>query len=234
MSDKNMKVSDSLENFTPEQLKVIKDSIDELIKNKESYEIVENVDTANDLLTSENWFIAVREGDIDAVKVFINHKFDVNTRHSERESTALMFASSNGKHDIVKLLVENGADVNVKNNDGNTALYFALIGSSSTVNIMIIKTLVKYGAYVNVKCKDPETFLHIALIKRKYSVIELFVKKGADVNKKNDNGETPLSYASKYCSNETCQILIDAGANIEKDTRFYKKMILDKIKKLDK
>ena len=36
-----------------------------------------------------------------------------------------MNASYNGHLEIVKFLIENGADINIKNNDGKTALDFA-------------------------------------------------------------------------------------------------------------
>lgn len=39
--------------------------------------------------------------------------------------TALMYASMNGHMEIVKLLLENGADTSIKNNDGKTALILA-------------------------------------------------------------------------------------------------------------
>ena len=40
-------------------------------------------------------------------------------------ATSLMFASANGYFDIVIYLVESGADINIKNNEGNTALVIA-------------------------------------------------------------------------------------------------------------
>ncbi len=39
--------------------------------------------------------------------------------------TALMYASINGHVEIAKLLLENGADPTIKNNDGKTALILA-------------------------------------------------------------------------------------------------------------
>lgn len=39
--------------------------------------------------------------------------------------TALMYAASDNAIDVVRLLIESGADVNAKNNDGLTALMYA-------------------------------------------------------------------------------------------------------------
>ena len=39
--------------------------------------------------------------------------------------TALILACKHGFYEIALLLVENGADVNIKDLDGNTALFYA-------------------------------------------------------------------------------------------------------------
>ena len=169
-----MKVSESFENFTPEQLKVLKDNIDELIKNKESYEIVEKEEN-KDLLTAENWFIAVKEGDIDAVKVFIKHRFDVNVKDLQWGSTALMFASQKGKFDIVKLLVKNSAYINVKSNHGSTALMFAVKSNKYET----VKILVESGADVNIK--DDENISPI-MATQNDGILKLLLENGANYN----------------------------------------------------
>ena len=50
---------------------------------------------------------------------------DVNTRATQHGQTALMLASSHGRLDMVQLLVEAGADMNIRDEDGSTALMCA-------------------------------------------------------------------------------------------------------------
>lgn len=47
---------------------------------------------------------------------------DVNIRASQHGQTALMLAVSHGRLEIVQLLVESGADLNIRDEDGSTAL----------------------------------------------------------------------------------------------------------------
>ena len=53
----------------------------------------------------------------------------------EEGNTALMYASYNGNREIVELLIENGADIDHENNDGNTALMWATNGEKNTETI---------------------------------------------------------------------------------------------------
>ena len=57
--------------------------------------------------------------------------------------------------EIVRLLVENGAEVNNKNNDGTTALLWA----ASKGYLEIVRLLVENGAEVNSKNNDGTTAL---------------------------------------------------------------------------
>lgn len=50
---------------------------------------------------------------------------DVNIRARQHGQTALMLAVSHGRLDMVQMLVEAGADVNIQDEDGSTALMCA-------------------------------------------------------------------------------------------------------------
>ncbi|XP_030748449.1 KN motif and ankyrin repeat domain-containing protein 2 [Sitophilus oryzae] len=53
------------------------------------------------------------------------HLADVNIRASQHGQTALMLAVSHGRLDMVKMLLEEGADINIQDEDGSTALMCA-------------------------------------------------------------------------------------------------------------
>jgi len=87
------------------------------------------------------------------------------------DDMALIEASSSGYPDIVKILLDNGADVNAKNNDNSTAL-MEVINCHKDIDmpwykvehniIKIVKILLDNGADVNAKNSNNETALQIA------------------------------------------------------------------------
>ena len=80
---------------------------------------------------------AAEAGNIEAVKQHIAAGVNVNGKVGNG-STALNFAAYNGHKEIVQLLINNGADVNVVDEDGEAPLDF-------TVNKEIISLLRKHG-----------------------------------------------------------------------------------------
>jgi len=93
--------------------------------------------------------------------------------HVKRDGgwTLLHDASSwNEYFEVVKYLVSEGADVNVKSDDGRTPLHLAANRSASLLEV--IKFLVSHGADANVKDDRDMTPLDIAKINNQSDVIE--------------------------------------------------------------
>ncbi|EKD55701.1 MAG: ankyrin repeat protein [uncultured bacterium] len=104
-----------------------------------------------------------------------------------------------------QLLIENGAQLNVKDVNGWTALHVAAkFYSEDAARIMIIK-----GADINARDKNGYTPLHWAAIRDSKAVTRLLIKKAINVNAKDKKGFTPLHYARK--NSETKKLIEDAG-----------------------
>ncbi|XP_028417225.1 uncharacterized protein LOC114541509 [Dendronephthya gigantea] len=160
---------------------------------------------------------AVSEGKPDIVKYLVENGADVNStdfdersvlhsavtesaavnainRKNTNGSTVLHSAVAKGKLEIVKYLVENGADVNRPDIDGLTVLHTAV--SKGTLGI--VKYLVEKGAAVNAinsKNADGSTVLHSAVAKGKPEIVKYLVENGADVNSTDIDGKTVLHNA---------------------------------------
>jgi len=109
----------------------------------------------------------------------------------------------------VRKLLENGADVNAKDNDGYTPLHYAAIKNK----VDFARLLVEKGADVNAKSNDGITPLHVAAWGGHVDVARFLVENGADVNAKNDDW-TPLHYAAIKNKVDFARLLVEKGADV--------------------
>lgn len=120
--------------------------------------------------------------------------FDKNTidKKDNYRETALTWSSGNNFIEMVKLLLENGADVNARGRYKETALTIA----SYNNNIELVKLLLDNGADVNAGNKYGYTALMWASTKWNKDIVKLLLDNGADVNARDNFGGTSLSRAS--------------------------------------
>jgi ankyrin repeat protein len=119
-----------------------------------------------------------------------------------RGSTPLVRAANNGDLEVVKLLLEHGADATLYMADRQTPIHAVLAGRSSEPQALeLIRVLQKAGANVNVVAlvnHEEEvrggTALHYAVRKRYKEVIKLLASDGIDLNATDQDGLTALDY----------------------------------------
>jgi ankyrin repeat protein/serine/threonine protein kinase len=112
--------------------------------------------------------------------------------------------------DVVRLLVDGGADVNAVTMNGRTALMYA----SSEGNVDVMRLLVDGGANVNAVKEYGKTALMSASKRGNMDVVRLLVNGGADMNAVDISGKTMLMFASEGGNTDVVRLLVDSGADV--------------------
>jgi uncharacterized protein len=120
----------------------------------------------------------VRAGNRDSVLAAITSPdVDVNERAPDG-STALMWATFNVDHELVRALLKAGAKADVANRYGASALGEAV----KVDDLQLVRLLLDAGADVNSPNEDGQTALMLAVSNGSLPVAKLLVERGADVN----------------------------------------------------
>jgi ankyrin repeat protein len=123
----------------------------------------------------------------------------------------LHVASHRGHVDVIRLLLEHGADVNAKANYNRTSLHFA----SELGHIEVMQLLLEKGADVNSTTADNKYPLVEASQAGQLKAVQVLVQHGADVNVHGVHGCTPLHRASWTGRLEVIRFLLEHGADVD-------------------
>ena len=122
----------------------------------------------------------------------------------------LLGAASSGDTAVTARLLGQGADVNARNNQGDTPLLLAAkSGKIDTAQLLIEK-----GANIEAKNNVGETALITACTAGHAEIVQLLVEKGAGIDARDGGGATPLMYAGLGGSPAIIDRLLAKGANI--------------------
>jgi len=120
--------------------------------------------------------------------------------------------------DMAALLIANGADVRIADEQGQTALHWAVNRDNHRGDKALIELLLKHGADINARAASTSgswagwTPLHVACGNGNPDIVGLLLAHGADVNAKSDKGETPLAIAQNNGHRQVVELLKEHGA----------------------
>jgi ankyrin repeat protein len=206
------------------------------------------------------------DGHVDAVRWLLEHGANVNFRQQtdcqasfpecdnfllsnddgianaamDHAGSPLHLASLHDHFNIMRLLIQRGADVTSQDNLNSTPLHLAALrGGTDSVELLI-----EHGADVNTPNKENSAPLHLAsyvvsaesvqsfiqheadvtgqdnadvvvgLWDARARTVEILIRHGADVHARDENNSTPLHLASSCGRANAMQLLIQHGADV--------------------
>lgn len=139
----------------------------------------------------------------------INKKVDGHWMRGGGESPLILMCKISRKGgyisrlEIISLLIEKGADVNIKNDNSDSALYSAAYHLREDERYEIMKILLENGADINAKNGDGLTALHLVALNGTYREIDLLLKYGADLKiKERIFGRNVIGYLDNEVDND--------------------------------
>ena len=159
--------------------------------------------------------VAAFNGHDIILKIILDTKaVDLKAKDSSICRTTLIWASLGGNKKIVETLLSMGAETNVNDSYGSTALKEATKKGYEKV----VKLLLNNGAEVNEDCGDGCSALILASKIGHEKIVQMLLDKGADVNVINERYGNALEAASENGHEKIVHMLLDKGANVNAQT----------------
>ena len=153
---------------------------------------------------------AARAGDLEGVKRILGGGVDIHDGEGEC-GTALHWAVAWGRDVVVDYLLDQGADVACRDDEGLTALHLAA-KKGYTETRVLQRLLSANGCAVNLQCDAGMTALHHAAQRGRADFVALLIDAGAELGAKNEAGETALDLARRKNRFEVMELLTARGA----------------------
>jgi ankyrin repeat protein len=177
-----------------------------------------------DRLEEEQLFEAILEGNMQAVRDALKEGRDVNAPLRSYKFGMLHVAASTGHVDIVRLLLDAGAQVDALGYGGTTPLHAAAGGKDASA--MCTKLLIEAGADVRAETAWFGSYtyggviaywtpLHCAADAGNRDSAALLLDNGASVNARDSAGCTPLYVALLEGHEEAADLLLARGAKVD-------------------
>ena len=186
----------------PDEGSALLDLLKDLNAESRKAALETKIKDGDDLVTP--LIIAARDGKLDFLKVLLRYEANIEARGTIKiesgefsevveDCTALWIAAVKGHFDVVRLLIEQNAEVDGRTSSNSTPLRATAFDG----HLDIVRCLVENGADVNARTNFNSTPLMVTCYRGYLDVASYLVKHGADINLHDNEGSSCLHRASE-------------------------------------
>ena len=157
---------------------------------------------------------AAASGHLPVVETLLAEGSLLNIRSADNGAFAIHLAARAGCHEIVSVLLKQGADKDSLTNDGYTPLMVAAL----KVRLTVVEVLLETGADTNIRSIDGFSALDMAADQGHVRILKAILSFGVDPNAPDSDGNTALHHAAAADQAEAIEEHINAGADTERKT----------------
>ncbi|KAM5314416.1 transient receptor potential cation channel subfamily A member 1 isoform 2-T2 [Glossophaga mutica] len=134
---------------------------------------------------------------------------------TNRKASPLHMAVQSGDLEMIKMCMDNGAQLELMENGKCTALHFAATQGATEIVKLMITSYSGTGDIVNSVGGNQETMLHRASLFDHHELADYLISAGADINSTDSEGQSPLLLATASASWNTVNLLLSKGAQVD-------------------
>ncbi|PIE90043.1 MAG: hypothetical protein CR997_07920 [Acidobacteria bacterium] len=204
--------------------------------------------------------LAAKKGDLELVTTLFENGVDIDAKNPNTGYTPVLLATLRGHRECVQKLLELGADINVQDSRGNSLLHISISRNNEEItrllldkkidiglkddrgnapihkailvgNRRISKMLLAYPSTLNQRGNLERTPLILATVQQRAYLINLLLNKGADIDAKDEMGNTAWDYADHIA---LIQPFLAKGTDINQATSTYPSKLFFAVDQQDK
>lgn len=148
------------------------------------------------------------EASIADVRRLIQRGANIDEQTTPYHETALHYAARFGRLEILRELIQAGANINARLNNNLTALHLAVIGG----HVEIVRELIAAHARINELDDFQRPPLHHAIQRNNLEITRMLIQAGADISVPNDGQASPLQLAVMHNNLALVRTLTQVGS----------------------